>query len=79
MKLKIILITSVLVNIWFASTIISLEKFHYSTMVGLCSEMKIENNKVIRTYDNTEMYNCLRKSEPRMSVFYNLAYGLKIL
>ena len=79
MKLKIVLSLSILINLWFATSIIRLEKFHYSTMVGMCSEMKIEGKKIIRTYDDLEMYNCLSKTQPRTSDWWNLAHGLKIL
>lgn len=48
-------------------------------MTGMCSEMTIEDKKVVRKYDNNEMYKCLSKVQPRTSDFWNLAYGLKIL
>ncbi len=79
MKLKIFVVMSLIVNIWFSFTIIRLEKFHYSTIVGLCGEMKIESNKILKEYDGLEMYNCLSKIQPRTSDWWNLAHGLKIL
>jgi hypothetical protein len=79
MKLKIFIVISLLVNIWFSFTIIRLEKFHYSTMVGMCSQIKIDDKKIIREYDDLNMYNCLSKSQPRTSDWWNLAHGLKIL
>jgi hypothetical protein len=45
----------------------------------MCSELKIENSKVIRKYDDTRMYECLSKEQPRTSDWWNLLYGLKIL
>ena len=39
----------------------------------------IENSKVIRKYDEREMYKCLSKEQPRTSDWWNLLYGLKIL
>ncbi len=79
MKILVILVISLLVNVWFSFVIIRLEKFHYSTQVGMCSELKIENSKVIRKYDEREMYKCLSKEQPRTSDWWNLLYGLKIL
>lgn len=79
MKILVLLILSLLVNIWFSFVIIGLEKFHYSTQVGLCSEYIIENSKVIRKYDETKMYECLSNKQPRTSDLWNLLYGLKIL
>ena len=77
--MKILLIISLLVNVWFSFTVIRLEKFHYSTKVGLCSQLKIIDKQVIREYDDIKMYDCLSKSEPRTSDWWNLLYGLKIL
>ena len=79
MKIPVLLIISLLVNVWFSIVIIRLEKFNYSTQVGMCSELKSENSKVIRKYDEREMYKCLSKEEPRTSDWWNLLYGLKIL
>ena len=79
MKVLVLLIISLLVNVWFSFVIIRLEKFHYSTQIGMCSEYIIENSKVIRKYDELKMYECLSKQEPRTSDWWNLLYGLKIL
>ena len=78
MKVLVLLIISLMVNVWFSFVIIRLEKFHYSTRVGMCSELKIENSKVIRKYDDTRMYECLSKEQPRTSDWWNLIYGLNI-
>jgi hypothetical protein len=75
-----ILVISLLVNIWFSTIIIKLERFHYSTQIGVCSDrVLVDGKKFIRTYDEVEMYECLSKSEPRTSDWWNLLYGLKIL
>ena len=68
-----------MVNVWFSFVVIRLEKFHYSTQIGMCSEYIIENSKVIRKYDERKMYECLSKEQPRTSDWWNLIYGLKIL
>ena len=80
MTLKIILAVSIGANLWFASNIIRLEKFHYSTQVGLCSEYTImKDGKVLRSYDERTMYSCLSQKQPRTSELWNLVYGLKLL
>lgn len=79
MKITLLLIISLLVNIWFSFVIIRLEKFHYSTQVGICSKQKLIDKKILREYDELKMYECLSNSEPRTSDWWNLVYGLKIL
>ena len=80
MKILILLIISLIANVWFSFAVIRLEKFHYSTQIGVCSErVLIDGQKFIRTYDDVDMYECLSKSEPRTSDLWNLLYGLKIL
>lgn len=80
MKTLLLLVISLLVNVWFSFAIIRLEKFHYSTQIGMCSEKIInKDNKVIREYDDIRMYECLSKEQPRTSEWWNLLYGLKIL
>jgi hypothetical protein len=80
MKILSLLIFSLVVNVWLSFTIIRLEKFHYSTLTGMCSNLIInKDNKVIREYEDRKMYECLSKVEPRTSDWWNLLYGLKIL
>ncbi len=79
MKITFLLVISLLVNIWFGLSIVRLEKFHYSTQIGLCSQQKFIDKQIIREYDELKMYVCLSKSEPRTSDWWNLLYGLKIL
>lgn len=80
MKILLLLIISFLVNVWFSFVIIRLEKFHYSTQIGMCSNLIInKDNKVIREYEDRKMYKCLSEEQPRTSDWWNLVYGLKIL
>lgn len=79
MKITFLLILSLVVNIWFSIVIIRLEKFHYSTQIGTCSQQRFVDKQILREYDETKMYECLSKSEPRTSDWWNLVYGLKIL
>jgi hypothetical protein len=69
MKLAI-LITSILLNIWFASTIIQLERFHYSVQVGACGNFKDE-------LERTKWLSCNETSETRTHSFWHLFYALK--
>jgi hypothetical protein len=80
MKIVFFLLISMIVNVWFSFVIVRLEKFHYSTQIGMCSERVLnDGKKFIRSYDDIDMYECLSKSEPRTSDWWNLLYGLKIL
>ncbi len=80
MKITLLLVISILVNIWFGFSIVRLEKFHYSTQVGTCSERTIDSgNNPIRIYNEKTMYGCLIKVQPRTSDWWNLLYGLKVL
>jgi hypothetical protein len=79
MKTLVFLIISIVGNLWLASAVIRLEKFHYSTMIGACSEQKIAGQVIIREYDSAKMYKCLEEYEPRTSDLWNLLYGLRVL
>jgi hypothetical protein len=80
MIIKLFLGLSLVVNLWFATQIIRLERFHYSTMTGSCSEQVItKEGKLVRVYDESEMYKCLSTKQPRTSDLWNLFYGLKPL
>jgi hypothetical protein len=72
MKILVLLIISLLVNVWFSFVIIKLESFHYSTQIGICGDYKDEIERI-------KVLDCLEKSEPRTSDWWNLLYGLKIL
>jgi len=73
----LIIVVSLLMNIWFSTIIIKLERFHYSTQIGMCSERIIDkDNNVIRQYQEKQMYKCLSQTEPRTSGLWDLYYGL---
>ena len=67
---SMILITSILLNIWFAFTIIQLEGFHYSVQVGMCDDSKLEVNRM-------EWLTCNETTETRTHSFWHLFYALK--
>lgn len=80
MIIKFFLGLSLVVNVWFAYQIMRLERFHYSTMIGSCSEQVItKEGTLVRVYDELEMYKCLSTKQPRTSELWNLIYGLKLL
>lgn len=65
----LVLIVSLVVNIWFGFVIVKLERFHYSTQVGLCGDYKNE-------VERFNMVRCLETKQPRTSDWWNLYYGL---
>lgn len=66
---NLVLVISLVVNVWFGFVIVKLERFHYSTQVGLCGDYKNE----LERYD---MVRCLESKQPRTSDLWNLYYGL---
>jgi hypothetical protein len=67
--MKAILIISILVNLWFASTIINLEKFYYSVQVGMCGKWENET-------DRSKWLECNKKQDTRTNSVWHLYYGL---
>lgn len=67
--MKIVLIISLVVNVWFASSIIKLEKFHYSAQVGMCDKFQNETDK-------TKWLECNNKQETRTNPIWHLYNGL---
>jgi hypothetical protein len=65
----LLLVVSLLVNVWFSTIIIKLERFHYSTQVGLCGDYKNELERI-------KVLECLEKKEPRTSGLWDLYYGI---
>ena len=71
------LLTSLLINIWFAGTIIKLENFQYATQLeiqGTSSKCGLYDEEIRRSAVGV----CLQKRQMRSS-FSNLLYGLEIL
>lgn len=81
--MKLILVISLGLNFWFASTISRLEAFRYSVQTFSCSKMEIVEEKgksrVKHIYDAEEMYNCLANTQPRTSSLWNFLYGIEVL
>jgi hypothetical protein len=58
--------------LWFSSTIIRLEKYHYASQLGYCAEYQGPSNLVARD-------RCLNGKETRTHPLWHLLYGLRIL
>jgi hypothetical protein len=63
-----IIIVLVLINIWFAKTIIQLEKFHYSVHIGMCGDFKGE-------VERTKWLACNEVKETRTNKLWHLFYA----
>jgi len=70
MNKTIILVISIFFNIWFANTIIHLERFHYSVQVGMCDDSKLE-------VDRMEWLTCNETTETRTKSLWHLFYALQ--
>lgn len=66
---SIILVISILCNVFFASKIIDLENFRYSVVVGMCGDYKNE-------IDRTKWLECNKNQKTRTHQLWNLYYGL---
>ena len=64
-----VLIASLIVNIWFGFVIVKLERFHYSTQIGICGNYKNE-------LERFDVVKCLENNQPRTSDWWNLYYAL---
>ena len=65
----IILVISILVNVFFATKIINLENFRYSVTVGMCGDYKSE-------LDKTKWIECNKNQKTRTNDLAILYYGL---
>ena len=64
----IIIIFLILINIWFAKTIIQLEKFHYSVQTSMCGDYKSEAER-------TKWLSCNETTETRTNKLWHLFYA----
>lgn len=72
--MKIILVISLMLNFWFAKSVIDLEQFRYATQlqlagVGDTCQIYEERNKI-------KVYLCLEDKKSRTSPIWDLAYGI---
>jgi hypothetical protein len=57
--------------VWFGAAIVRLEKYHYASQVGLCSELNGLDSLV-------EKDKCLSGTETRTHWSWHLLYGLRV-
>ncbi len=69
-KEKIIIAILLALLIWFGTTIVLLENYHYASQLGFCQEYDL---------DLVGRDECLEKVETRTSWIWHLLYGLRIL
>ena len=67
----IILILSILV-VWFSTTIVRLENYHYASLVGMCGQFKADD-----PLQTVQRHNCLHSTETRTSFIWHLFYALR--
>ena len=76
--MKVLLLTSLLINIWFAGTIIKLENFQYATQL----EIQGTSSKSCGLYDEeirrSAVGVCLEERQVRTGAMGNLLYGLEV-
>ncbi len=63
-----IIIVLVLINIWFAKTIIQLESFHYSVQTGMCGDYRSE-------LERKKWLSCNETTETRTNKLWHLFYA----
>jgi len=68
-NIAIAVLTAVVV--WLAAVVVRLENFHYASIVGMCSEFKIDD-----PMQAARRHNCLHSTETRTSPLWHLFYVL---
>ena len=69
---KLILLVSLLINFWFAYTIIKLDNFSESTIVGMCNIDDYQNPQ-----KRIEWIECNKKQTTKTNKIFNLISGLQ--
>jgi hypothetical protein len=64
-----IIIVLVLMNIWFAKTIIQLENFHYAVQTGICGDYGSGEA------ERTKWLSCNETTETRTNKLWHLFYA----
>ena len=70
--MKVLLVVSILFNIWFASSVADLQAFKYSLIVGLCGDEP-------EILERIEWIGCLDSSKPSTHPMYDLLRGIGVL
>ena len=58
--------------VWTGTAVARLERYHYAAETALCGYAKDEP-------EHLRQQMCLEKAEPRLSAWWNLAYGLRVI
>ncbi len=74
MKKNILILSLILVVIWFGSILINLERYHYANQVNFCVKQNVDYIGDQKAYSERE--NCLEKAEPRTFWAWDLYYAL---
>ena len=70
--MRILLLLSVVLNVWMGYALIRLERFHYASLLGFCEQYGVENTPTLRI----EKEKCLNDKETRVSPLWHLYYAL---
>jgi len=76
MKL-LLLVISLALNVWLATSVVRLENIRYGLLVGVCSEE--EHTSLQNSIERPRYLECLQRTEARTSPLFHLAYALGIL
>ncbi|MGG7581728.1 hypothetical protein [Rhizobium sp. Nf11,1] len=68
----ILLLLSVVLNVWLGVTVVRLERFHYASLLGYCEQYGVENTPVVRL----QKEKCLDETETRVSPWWHIYYAL---
>ncbi len=70
MQKNIIIILLVALVAWLSFTVIRLEKYHYASVVGMCSELS--KNEIEQ---EIKQHSCLHSKETRTNPIWHLVYA----
>ena len=58
--------------VWSGMAVVRLERYHYAAQTGLCGYAKDE-------VEHLRQQTCLEKAQPRLSSWWDLAYGMQLI
>ena len=68
---NIVIFLLLLALAWLSATIVRLENFHYTSVVGMCREFKADN-----PLQTVQRHRCLHSTETRTNPLWHLFYAL---
>jgi len=72
MAKSIIIFVLAAMLVWFGTTIVRLENYHYAAQMGYCQEYEIP-------LESRAKNKCLNEKQTRTNPIWHLLYGLRIL